>query len=118
MDVIQGSDFRLACTFTDKEGQIIDLTGGVARAVMKYNKTDADNDAVFLINSTDDPQYFDLSQANNGRVVARSAGSFTSNISVSEKRKVYMQVEVVVDEDKYYRSSVQEINLTKALFNN
>lgn len=99
MDIIKRDDSDFELTFTDVDGEAIDLTGATVFFTVKRNKTDADADAVIAksITSFDDPEtgvailqlsktetnisprsyYFDIQlKQSNGKVTSIQAGRF------------------------------------------
>lgn len=114
--VVQGADFRLSSAFVDKEGYTADLTDGEARVMIKVTASQPDVDAVVVLNSTDDPTLFDFTSASTGKVVVRVPGSSLADLTINEQKKLLIQLEVIVDSDKYYRSSVVPFTVTESLF--
>lgn len=116
MDVVQGADFKFSSTFVDKEGYLPDLTDGVARTMIKINIGDADVSAVVSLNSTDDPTCFDFSEGNLGKITVRIPGNLLGTETINEKKKYFVQTEVLVNTDEYYRSNIEPFIVTESLF--
>lgn len=114
--VVQGADFKLVSAFVDKEGYTADLTDGEARVIIKATANQPDADAIAEINNTTNPELFDFTNATVGKVTVRIPGSYLASLAISEQKKLLIQLEVVVDSDQFYRSSVVSFTVTESLF--
>lgn len=114
--VVQGADFKLVSAFVDKEGYTADLTDGIARVIIKTTPSQPDVDAITELNSTDNPELFDFTNSETGKVTVRIPGSYLAALDITEQKKLLIQLEVVVNSDQYYRSSVVPFTVTESLF--
>jgi hypothetical protein len=115
MEVMQGSDFSISVTFTNRSNSAIDLDGCDARVMVKKDISDGDSDALVSLTSSSNPDSFDLSSATSGRVVVTVGGNYTAGVNVNKKLKVFAQVEAALD-GHYYRSENIPFDMIEAVF--
>jgi hypothetical protein len=113
-EVIQGSDFRISCTFSDADGEPIDLTGGIGRIVVRDNISGS-GPATIDVDSEDNEEIFDFTDATSGKIVVRVPGALLDDLVVQSKKRVHAQVEVTVDSTYRYRSTIIPIQVIQSL---
>jgi len=115
MEVMQGADFSISATFTNRSNSAIDLTGCTARVMVKRDISDSDALALVSLTSSVSSSSFDLTDAANGKIAVIVNGNYTSDVSIDRKLRAYAQVEAAL-EGHYYRTSNVQIDIIGAVF--
>lgn len=114
MEVMQGSDFSVLVTLTNRSNSAIDLTGSTAKAVLKSRVSDADSAALVSLFSSSNPELFDTSSG-SGRMYVTFPGSTTSGVEVVDKLTAHAQILVKLGSSIYRTPNVPVVLIESAI---